>query len=201
MSLIDIGVISWNDHVTTFSGQGSFTYQGINLNDPTQKPPTTKLLTPLVHQLRDSIVKAFPLDLNTSHFYTLLPFKMYLGAEYRLSNKFTLGGLARLRMFNSMLHTSGTASLNMTVKKNLSITAAYSVYESTYSNLGAGILLRVGFFQIYGATDNLMAALYPLSAPNINIRLGVNLMFEEIDRITKRNHQYIPTTKARVRNY
>lgn len=200
MSLIDIGLISWNDHVASFSGQGSFPYQGINLNDPSQKPPTTKFITPLVHQLRDSIVKAFPLDLNTSKFYTLLPFKLYIGAEYRLSNKFTLGGLARIRMFNSMYHASGTASLNMTVRRNLSLTAAYSVFESTYSNLGAGILLRAGFFQIYGATDNLMAALYPLSAANINIRLGVNLMFEEIDRITKRNHQYIPTTGGRGRN-
>lgn len=199
MSLIDIGAISWNNHVTTFSSQGSFVYQGINLNVPGQKPPTTKVLTPIVHQLRDSIVNAFPLDLNTSKFYTLLPFKLYFGAEYRLSNKFTLGGLARLRMFNSMLHTSGTASLNMTVRKNLSLTAAYSVLESTYTNLGAGILLRAGFFQIYGAADNLMAALYPLSASNFNIRLGVNLMFEEIDRITKRNHQYIQTTGGRGR--
>ncbi|MEI7421601.1 MAG: DUF5723 family protein [Prolixibacteraceae bacterium] len=199
MSLIDIGLISWSDHVTNFTGQGSFTYQGINLNDPSQKPPTTKLLTPLVHQLRDSIVKAFPLDLNTSKFYSLLPFKLYLGAEYRLSNKFTLGGLARVRMFNNMFHTSGTASLNMTVRRNLSLTAAYSILESTYTNIGAGILLRAGFFQIYGATDNLLAPFYPLAASNISIRLGVNLMFEEIDRITKRNHQYIPTTGGRGR--
>ena len=200
MSLIDIGLISWNDHVMTFTGQGSFLYQGINLNDPSQKPPTAKLLTPIVHQLRDSIVKAFPLELNTSRFYSLLPFKLYLGAEYRLSDKFTLGGLARVRLFNSMLHTSGTASLNMTVRRNLSLTAAYSILESTYTNLGAGILLRAGFFQIYGATDNLLAPFYPLSASNFNIRLGVNLMFEEIDRITKRNHQYIPTTGGRGRN-
>lgn len=200
LSLIDIGMISWHDHVSAFTGQGSFPYQGINLNDPTQRPPTTKYITPLVHQLRDSIVAAFPLDLSTSKFNSLLPFKLYFGAEYRLSGKFTLGGLARVRMFNSMFHTSGTASLNMTVRRNLSLTAAYSIFESTYGNLGAGILLRAGFFQIYGATDNLVAAFYPLSAANINIRLGVNLMFEEIDRITKRNHQYIPTTGGRGRN-
>ncbi len=195
-SLIDLGAIRWSGNVSAFSGQGSFPYQGINLNDPSQKPPTAKLINPLIQNLKDSILKAFPVEVNPNGFFMMLPVKLYLGAEYRLNSKFSLGALARIRMFNQTFYSSGTASLNLSVRKNLSLTAAYSYFESTYNNLGVGALLRVKFFQVYAATDNLASNFYPLKAKYLNLKFGVNLMFEEIDRITKRNHQYIPTSKA-----
>ena len=49
--------------------------------------------------------------------------------------------------------------------------------RSGYDNAGLGAGLRIGPFQIYGAADNLFSILYPATASNLNLRIGINLLF------------------------
>jgi hypothetical protein len=49
--------------------------------------------------------------------------------------------------------------------------------ETTYNNLGLGIGVKAGPFQLYSTADNLLSPIYPAKASNINLRIGINLLF------------------------
>jgi len=87
--------------------------------------------------------------------------------------------VARIRMFNSMIHTSLTASANAALSKNFSLSASYSIMESTFDNLGLAAAFRIGKVQLYGVSDNVFAFYHPSSARNANLRFGINFIFQD----------------------
>jgi len=173
-SLIDIGIIAWNDNTTRFNELGQFRYKGIKIGDPTVSD-----LEDLVTQVSDSLNNKFSPAHSGKSFSTFLPIKLYLGGEYSFSDKISLAGLARIRAFNNYLRTSFTASANMLIWKGLSLSGTYSIMESTLDNLGAGIGFRGGPFQLYAASDNIFSPFYPSQAKNMNLRLGINFIFSD----------------------
>lgn len=177
-SIIDLGMIGWKSNVTRLTEHGQFLYKGINLNDPTVNPPIISKLTPIINQLSDSISAAFRPDTTGTSFSTLLPAKIYFGIDYKLSDVVNLSGLSRIRIINNTIHTSLTASANALIGNGISLSASYSVMESTYDNLGLGVGIRLGVFQIYTATDNLFSPFYPSKARNMNLRIGINFIFD-----------------------
>lgn len=180
-SIIDLGMIGWKSNVTRLTEDGHFLYKGVNLNNPALNPPVISQLTPVINQLSDSITAAFRPDTTGTSFSTLLPTKVYVGIDYQLSDAINLSGLSRIRIINSRVRTSLTASANALIWDRLSLSASYSVMESTYDNLGLGIGIRAGVFQIYTATDNLISPFYPSKARNMNLRIGINFIFDGSD--------------------
>ncbi len=189
VSLIDLGFIAWTKDINVFTENGHYLYSGIDLNDPTNTPPTTKDVRKLFSTMYNNMQDAFALDKNTNNFTSLLPVKLYVAGEYKLREGLTLGALARVRMFNNMLHTSFTASANARFSKNLSMSASYSVMESTYDNLGFALAYRIGPIQIYTAADNVPSFLMPTTARNSNLRLGINVIFQDPE--TKKREVYM----------
>lgn len=187
VSLVDLGFISWTKDVTSFTENGHFLFQGINLNTktPTNNPPAMKDANGLFKALRDTIRVIFFPDKNTSKFTTLLPVKLYLAGEYKMNEVVTLGGLARIRMFNNMLHTSLTASANAALSQKISLSASYSIVESTFDNLGLAAAYRIGNVQLYAASDNVPSIFRPSNARNMNLRVGINLIFQDEARQRK----------------
>ena len=123
-------------------------------------------------------VAFFPTETN-SGFNTLLPVKLYIAGEGKINENFSVGGVARIRMFNSMIHTSLTASANAALSKNFSFSASYSIMESTFDNLGLAAAFRIGKVQLYGVSDNVFAFYHPSSARNANLRFGINFIFQD----------------------
>ena len=183
MSLIDLGVIAWKTNTTRLIEKGHFLYNGIQIANPSL--PAVASIQPIINQLGDSIQNAFRADTSANNFSTLLPVKFYIGGDYQLSNTVSLSGLARVRVSNNLVHTSLTASANVLIWNGISLSGSYSMMESTYDNLGVGVGFRGGPFQIYAATDNLFSPFYPSRAKNINLRVGINLIFNDRDKEEK----------------
>jgi len=175
-SIIDLGMIGWSSNVTKLTEQGHFLYRGINLNNGTGVAITE--FRPVFEQLSDSISKAFRPAHSESGFATILPVKIYFGVDHRLNDIINVSGLTRIRIINNTVRTSLTASANALVGNSLSLSASYSIMESTYDNLGLGIGIRAGVFQIYTAADNLFSSFYPSKARNLNLRIGINFIFD-----------------------
>lgn len=191
VSLVDLGFISWKRDISAFAENGHFLFKGINLNAPGNTPPTSNHVKELFLALRDSMREAFfPLK-NNNKFNTLLPVKLYVAGEYRLNEEVTLGGIARIRMFNNNLNTSLTGSINTAISDKLSISASYSAMESTLDNLGLAAAYRFKMVQLYIASDNVIAFFLPTTASNTNIRAGINLLFnDENKRHRMLRHRY-----------
>ncbi len=175
-SLIDVGMISWSSNTTQFNENGRYRYKGVMIAGPSL--PLVTDLTGLINEIGDSLNNEFNPRHSERGFSTFLPVKLYLGGEYSLSDKVSLAGLARLRAFNNFLRTSFTTSANVLIGNGISLTGSYSIMESTFDNLGAGVAFRGGPFQIYAASDNIFSPFYPSQAKNMNLRLGINFIFD-----------------------
>jgi len=179
VSVIDLGMIGWTSNVSRFTEHGHFLYRGIDLNDPANSPPVITQFQPVIDQLFNDISRAFrPAHTETS-FSTLLPAKIYFGIDHQLNNVVSISGLSRIRIINSQIHTSLTASANALFFERLSLSASYSIMESTFDNLGLGIGIKTGPFQLYTAADNLFSPFYPSKARNMNLRIGINFIFDK----------------------
>lgn len=181
-SIIDLGMIGWKSNITRLTEKGHFLYRGIDMADPNRNPPVIPQFNTVIQQLKDSIIAAFRPDTAGNSFSTLLPAKMYFGIDYQLSDAISLSGLSRIRIINNTIHTSLTASANAFIGERLSLSASYSVMESTFDNLGLGIGIRVGVFQIYTAADNVFSPFYPSKARNMSLRIGINFIFDRESR-------------------
>jgi len=178
VSVIDLGMIGWKSNVTRFTEQGHFLYRGIDLNDPILTPPVITQLAPAIDQLTNEISRAFRLAHTESNFSTLIPAKIYFGIDHQLNDIVNVSGLSRIRVINNRIHTSLTASANAIFWESLSLSASYSIMESTFDNLGLGLGFRAGPFQLYTATDNVISPFYPSKARNMNLRVGINFIFD-----------------------
>lgn len=182
MSLVDLGTIVWSTDTERFTEQGQFKYRGIEIANPGNTPPTIPSITTAINQLQDSIEVAFRPTTSSSSFTAVLPAKLYIGGGYLLNDNFSLSGLTRLRIFNNNIRASFTASANALIGKSISLSASYSVMESTYDNLGMGLGFKVGPVQIYAAADNIFSPFYPSQARNMNLRVGINLIFNKNEK-------------------
>ena len=198
MSLIDLGFISWSKDISSFTENGRFMFRGINLNTiiPTNNPPTMTDVNGLFVALRDSLRATFFPVKSTSGFTTLLPVKLYIAGEYKANESVTLGCVARIRMFNNMIHTSLTASANTAVSEKFSLSASYSMMESTFDNLGLAAAYRIGHVQLYAASDNVTAFVNPATTRNMNLRVGINLIFQDVSKQRKGIYNRRPARSA-----
>lgn len=182
MSIIDLGMIGWKSNVTRLTEQGHFLYKGINIVDQSKTPPVViPLFKTAFNQLSDSISAAFRPDTVGNSFSTLLPTKIYFGIDYQLRKNISISGLSRIRIIDNAVRTSLTASANALFWERLSLSASYSIMESTFDNLGLGIGIKVGSMQIYTVADNLFSPFYPSTARNMNLRIGINFIFGKED--------------------
>ena len=177
-SIIDLGVIGWKSNVTRFTEQGHYLYRGINLNDSRENPPVIPQFTAVIDSLSNVISREFRPAHSEANFATLLPAKIYFGIDHQLNEIVNVSGLTRIRITNNRIHTSLTGSANALLWERLSLSASYSIMESTYDNLGLGVGIRAGIFQIYTAADNLFSPFYPSKARNMNLRIGINFIFD-----------------------
>ncbi len=173
-SLIDLGVIRWKQHLTQLTENGTFVYQGINVNDPSVLPP----LKPVINQLGNDLTTAFTPVFSANSFSTLLPSKIYFGIDYELSKAISFSEVNRLMIVNNTVQPSMTAAANARAGRFLSLSASYSILQSGYDNIGLGAAVRIGPVQIYAVADHLYSLRNPATSANMNLRIGVNLLFD-----------------------
>ena len=176
-SIIDLGMIGWTSNTTRFTEQGHFMYRGVSLNNSASTPTVVGDFNDAITLVSDSISKAFRPAHSESSFATLIPAKIYFGIERQLNDIVYVSGVTRIRIFNNRIHTSLTASANTLLGNVLSLSASYSIMESTFDNLGLGAGIKAGPVQLYAATDNLFSPFYPSQARNMNLRIGINFIF------------------------
>jgi hypothetical protein len=177
-SVIDLGMIYWSSNVTKLTERGHYLYTGINLNDSRANPPVITQFGAIIDSLGEVLSKSFRPTHSSAGFSTLLPTKIYLGIDYQLRDAISLSGLSRVRIINNTVRTSFSGSANALFWERISLSANYSVMESTFDNFGLGIGIRAGIFQFYAATDNLFSPFYPSKARNMNLRIGINFIFD-----------------------
>jgi hypothetical protein len=76
------------------------------------------------------------------------------------------------------------------------MSVSYSIMESTFVNLGLAAAYRIGAVQLYAASDNVLSFIQPTTASNMNLRVGINLIFQDIAKQRKGVYHPKPARSA-----
>jgi len=168
-SLVDIGFIVWNDDTSGFTSQGSYTYEGFDLDDFLLNDDVefdVKL---------DTLEDIFEFEESSAQVNTDLGTKLYFAGQYQLNEKIQVGALL---VMNNTAFEGNAFGLNVqySLGKSSLIGLNYSHRKDSFSNLGIQFLASVGPVVIFGNTDNIFSV---VSNDNFrfNGRLGLGLSF------------------------
>lgn len=187
-SVLDIGYIKWTDRTQNFisaNPEGSVTFSGVDLKSYIND--TSDIAGSFANTL-DSIKKEFQIVKSHEAYKTNLSSKIYIGAKYKLSDKFFAGATIYTQIAEKKLRPALCLSFNAKFTNWFSATVSYSILNRSYNNVGLGLILNPGWFQWYIITDNILGPLVvdkygvdgkgisvPAYTKNLNLRVGFNL--------------------------
>lgn len=176
-SAIDIGYINWKSYVKNYVSReagAQFTYEGIKLGDFINDSSTVE---DAFDSTFDSLGRKFAIDSKQESYKTWLSPQFYLGGNYHINDFHNAGIVLYGTAFDKSFHPGISLSFNSRVKRWLGASIAYSAYNRSFTNLGAGISLNAGPVQFYFLSNNIFGMIFPQSTKNIHFQALLNLTF------------------------
>ncbi|WKN42549.1 DUF5723 family protein [Tunicatimonas pelagia] len=172
-SVINLGMISWQEDAKAYTSEGEFTFTGVDNDDL-----LTEGFDIDIEQLTDSIADVFDLEEEEAQYTTGLPTQMYLTGNYQLARRTTASATLYSDFYRSF-RRGFALGIRQNVGRWLQAAATYSVQNRSFNNLGAGLSLTTGpgGIQLYCATDNILALTSIGGARVANMRAGFNFVF------------------------
>ncbi|MCK4747471.1 MAG: hypothetical protein KAT15_10560, partial [Bacteroidales bacterium] len=169
-SIIDLGFIRWKNYVYNFHQNLDYTFEGIEIKLDENYSPGEDLFDSLQNDLKVKVTQ--------NSYTTWLTGKVYLGAAYNLTEKVRFGGVFRTRIYNYKFYNQFTVSANVQPISMFSASLSYSIYGNSYMNLGLGLSMRLGPFNLYFVTDQAPSAyFFPEEFSSLNFRFGLNIVW------------------------
>ena len=168
-SILDIGSLRWDEETRHFESQGSFTYEGVDLDN--------FLLNDSVEfEIKlDTIEDVFAFSESAATATTTLNTQIFFAGQYKFSDKLRFGGLILL---NGLEDTEPTIGVNAQYyfSKTFLLGMNYSYRKDSFSNLGLQFSSKIGSLIVFGNTDNIISVLLNENF-GFNGRLGIGLSF------------------------
>ena len=173
-SLIDLGFIHWKNNTNVFTINGDYTWDGYNIQPAMVND---SVVDEYNDELKQDVIKIFFPDRQVDAYNAPLTPKFYVGGTYQFNDWINGGLLYRGAVFQDQLHSSLTFSGNANINKWFSANLSYSMMYNSYVNMGIGLVAKAKFAQFYIVTDNIWGEFFPHNTRNINMRMGINLIF------------------------
>lgn len=180
-SIVDIGKIPFKTSVYNIKHKQTYTWEGLDFSnslddtDPNYISADDMMDTEM--DKLEAVVKPKKSEISMNAFDMALPTKIYIGGSYTMNDKLNFGLVDRMYMYQGETVNTLTLSANAMLGRFFSVTGSYSAMGGTYDNLGLGMALRLGCFQLYMVNDNLLALADPAKAQLVNVRFGLNILF------------------------
>ncbi len=167
-SILDIGKITWDDNVTNYAATKSYQYDGLDFSQALTGENST------FGDALDTLEALFQVEKTSGAYTNKLPRKVYLSANYQLTDMWQVGAVFFNENFRGESKAAVAVGVNATPFKAVNIGATYAVKENkSYDNLGLNLTLALGPLQIFGVTDNVFALVNPGDAKNFTARFGM----------------------------
>jgi hypothetical protein len=190
LNITDLGFISWKtDARRYFNNKAEFTFDGIDLEEYLERGDE------YANELADSLQKIFGLEKRDQNFTTNLIANIYVGAEYKLNSTFSAAALFNGKVFNGSLYPSLTVTTQTALGKWLQAIVSYSILNRSYNNFGLGAAINAGPVQFYAVSDNLLGWTQIDYAKNLNVQLGMNLLFGYKRKVSKEEKKAVKLKK------
>lgn len=169
-SIIDLGYIDWVTNVKNLYSNGSFTFDGIEVNAYTQVD--TFSMVPFL----DSLKSEFEFQKSENTYRTKTTPQVYLSGAYKLDSTTTVTGLAYGFFFDG-LNPALAVGINKKFGRVFTPGLSVAYKNRSIANLGLNFTLDLGPFQMYFVGDNFLALIWPETSKNLNYRFGMNWAF------------------------
>lgn len=168
-SLIDLGFIRWDANNRNFvSNDVNFTFQGIDLNQFLSDS------TDYFNHFLDSVQGVLNATENSNAYRTSLNTRFFVGGRVKLTPALYANAL----WFNEFIlgkYIPGLAvGATFQLGEVLTLSGNYILFGRFAQNLGVGVNLRVGSFQFFTMTDNLLGILNLQGARNLHFNVGMS---------------------------
>ena len=186
-SIVDLGLISWNNVATYRLSNEPWVYEGFNLStDQNVSSNFNEQLDAELNKLGSLFnVEDMTPEMKAKHMQKLA-MTAHVGVEARLPfyERLSVGILGTHRFNGSHSWTEGRFSLNWALLRWFSLAANYAISDLGHS-YGAAINLHTQGFSLFLGTDSFRPVLalapgegfVPLNEINTNVVLGVNFPF------------------------
>ncbi|MBR9923192.1 MAG: hypothetical protein GYB31_20370 [Bacteroidetes bacterium] len=168
-SVIDLGSIKWQEEVKTYSSQGSFTYEGLDIGQALGGDSVS------FEQALDTLSQIFEFEEGSGSYKTSLPTRAFLTAGYNLSNTWEVGAVLAGEFYREEMNPAVSLYGKATIGPWLRLGANYTLTNNTFDNLGLSAVVCAGPVQVYAMTDNIISAFDPENSRYFNFRAGVNV--------------------------
>jgi hypothetical protein len=173
-SILDLGFINYSNFTHNYRINGQYSFTGVDI---TSMITGDEEETNPLEGITDSLKESLELSYSDDNFFTSLGPKIYLGGRYYFSENLDVALLSRTRFFSGRVQQSFTLSANTRPIRGISLSASYSIMNHSYNNLGLGLALRLGPFQLFTMSDMFSAGLWPQKSQSFNVRFGLNFVF------------------------
>lgn len=176
-AIIDLGSINWSEENSTiYENAGfDFTYEGENINDIFGNDESEE--STATSDILDSLTADIKSSKTTGSYSTPLNTQLVLSGAYQITPKSEAGLMLRNFTQQETGNFAATAYYGVSVKDWLSASINASYLNRSISNVGLGLMFRLGTFQIYGMADNVLGLVIPESTRTMHVRAGMNLIF------------------------
>ena len=173
-SIVDLGFINWKDNGEELYNEGAkFKYDGFAYSELVESDDGD-----FFNDLGDSLTSVFELNRSRVSYRTQLKTRLYLGGKYKLNNFFDADLLIHGRVFNNNFYPMIMVGAGFHLNKWLTSKVTYAGVNSTYDNIGAGLILHLGAFQLYGMVDNVYGLTQVDHARYLSGSFGINFTFK-----------------------
>ena len=169
----DLGYINWNSTIHNYTAHGNtFTFDGLHADNYFQGDSNIVSATKIV----DTIKKLIKYDKNSEVYSTTLPYEVYGMVNYRLKHHW-FGLNVTAKKFSDDWLYAGTLSYQLKFGRHFTGALTYTAKSNAAFNIGGALILQFFHMQWYLATDNWYAAVKPLDSKNMNVNMGMNIVF------------------------
>lgn len=176
-AILDLGAISWAEESSTVYENASFdfSYEGQDISDifgssdEEEGGAFEDILDSLQADLENSKVK--------KGYSTSLPTTILVSAAYNLTPKSEVGVTLRNFTTQETAKFAASAYYGVSLKDWLSASVSASYLNRSITNVGLGLMFRLGTFQFYGMADDLLGLVSPENSRGVQARFGMNLVF------------------------
>ena len=166
-SLLDLGLIYYRSNLCNYHLEGTHAYNGPFGNGSIDGGYLWEVFDELNQNMNEEV--------TASPYVQFLDPRMYLGAAYKLNNRYDLNFLLYNRLLPGKLQTGATISLLTRADKKLRTSVSWSYMNNSIINLGLGVSYGKRPLQLYLVSDNMLGFVLPFYVKNVNLRAGINL--------------------------
>jgi hypothetical protein len=179
-SVVDLGFIKWNANNRNFvSDDVNFTFQGVDMN--LFLADTANYLD----NFADSLQSVLNANENTDSYVTSLNTRFFVGGRFKMTDALFLDALWYNEFILGNYMPGLTVGGTFQFREFLTVSSNYTVFGRFAKNLGVGVNFRLGGFQFFTMTDNLLGVLNAANSKNWHVSLGISASIGKPDKKKK----------------